>query len=194
MPSFSQITLLATVALAAFTSAAPVAGPKRDLVPLPAIFTQLVADLTPVAAALSSIDASNATAEVVTPLTNEIQSIIVGAVGQVSALAGSPVSTILSTADGVISVTEAAQLLAPALTIVYGAVQDVLNVVGSGPTGEIIQPLLNEATGALAPLLTAVAPLVNGLFAALGPLVGPLVNTLDGLGLGPVVGLLGSII
>ncbi|KAJ6577605.1 hypothetical protein B0H19DRAFT_1370756 [Mycena capillaripes] len=194
MPSFSQIAALATVALAAFTTAAPVAAPKRDLVPLPAILSQLVADLTPVAAVLSSMDASNATAEVVTPITDELQSIITGAVSQVSALAGSPVSTILSTADGVISVTDAAQLLAPALTIVYGAVQDVLNVVGSGPAADVIQPLLNEVTGALAPLLTTIAPLVNGLIAALAPLLGPLVNTLDSLGLGPVVGLVGSII
>ncbi|KAJ7820794.1 hypothetical protein B0H13DRAFT_2377706 [Mycena leptocephala] len=194
MPSFAQITVLATVALAAFTTAAPVAAAKRDLVPLPAIFTQLLADVTPIAAALSSITASNATADVVGPLTGQLQSVLTGAVSQASALAGSPVSTILSTADGVISVTDAAQLIAPVLTVVYGGIQDVLNVVGSGPAAEVIQPLLNEASGALAPLLTTVAPLVNGLFAALAPILAPVVGTLDSLGLAPLVGLAGSII
>jgi hypothetical protein len=32
-----------------------------------------------------------------------------------------------------------------ALQVVYGGIQDVLNVVGSGPAAEVIQPLLNEA-------------------------------------------------
>jgi hypothetical protein len=38
-------------------------------------------------------------------------------VAQISALAGAPLSTILSTADGVIDATGAAQLLAPVLTV-----------------------------------------------------------------------------
>ncbi|KAJ7802467.1 hypothetical protein B0H14DRAFT_3488425 [Mycena olivaceomarginata] len=195
MPSFSQITALATVVLAAFTTAAPVArDAASDLLPLPAIFQSLLSELTPVAAELSSIVSSNATAEVVGPLTGEIQSILTGGVAQISALAGAPLSTILSTADGVIDATGAAQLLAPVLTIVFSATQDVLNVVDNSPAAAVITPLLNEAIGALNPVLSTAAPLVNGLFAALGPLIGPLVNTLDGLGLAPVVGLLGSII
>ncbi|KAJ7239411.1 hypothetical protein B0H12DRAFT_81364 [Mycena haematopus] len=195
MPSFTQITALAAVALAALTTAAPVAlGRSSDLVPLPAILTQVVSELTPVTAALSSIVSSNATEAVVGPLTDEIQSILISAVSQISALSGAPLSTILSTADGVISTTDAANLLAPVLTMVYGAVQDVLNVVDSEPVSSVIAPLLNEAIGALEPVLITAAPLVNGLFAALGPIVGPVVNTLSGLGLGPVVSLLGTLI
>ncbi|KAJ6489078.1 hypothetical protein C8R45DRAFT_251716 [Mycena sanguinolenta] len=192
MPSFSQITALAAVAFAAFTNAAPVV--RADPTPLPAIFNQLVSDLTPVTAALSSIVSSNATAAIVGPLTGEITSILTGAVGEISQLAGAPLSTILSTADGVISATDAANLLAPALTLVYGAAQDVLNVVDSSPAAAVIVPLLNDVIGALDPVLSTAAPLVDGLFAALAPIVGPVVNTLNGLGLGPVVSLLGSII
>jgi hypothetical protein len=136
MPSFSQITALATVALAAFTTAAPVArDAASDLLPLPAVFQSLLSELTPVAAELckgsyfiypphhlltsdpASIVSSNATAEVVGPLTGEIQSILTGGVAQISTLAGAPLSTILSTADGVIDATGAAQLLAPVLTV-----------------------------------------------------------------------------
>ncbi|KAJ7788230.1 hypothetical protein B0H14DRAFT_3504477 [Mycena olivaceomarginata] len=156
MPSFSQITALATVALAAFTTAAPVArDAASDLLPLPAVFQSLLSELTPVAAELSSI------------------SILTGGVAQISALAGAPLSTILSTADGVIDATGAAQLLAPVLTIVFTATQDVLNVVDNSPAAAVITPLLNEAIGALNPVLSTAAPLVNGLFAALGPLLGP---------------------
>ncbi|KAF7375605.1 hypothetical protein MSAN_00449100 [Mycena sanguinolenta] len=192
MPSFTQVTALAAVAFAAFTNAAPVV--RADPTPLPAIFTQMVSDLTPVTSALSSIDSSNATEAVVGPLTNQVTTILTGAVSEISALAGSPLSTILSTADGVISVTDAANLLAPVLTMVYGAAQDVLNVVDSSPAASVITPLLNEAIGALDPVLSTAAPLVDGLFAALAPIVGPVVNTLNGLGLGPVVSLLGSLI
>ncbi|KAF8156282.1 hypothetical protein K438DRAFT_1986868 [Mycena galopus ATCC 62051] len=194
MPSFAQITALATVALAAFTTAAPVALGPSDVVPLPAILAQLTSQLTPVTSALSSIVSANATQAVVGPLTGQIQSILTGSVSQISALAGSPLSTILSTADGVISTTDAANLLAPVLTMVYGAAQDVLNVVESGPASDAIVPLLNDAIVALDPVLTTAAPLVNGLFAALAPIVGPVVNTANGLGLGPVVSLLGSLI
>jgi cyanate permease len=54
--------------------------------------------------------------------------------------------------------------------------------------------IVYSPSGALAPLLTTVAPLVNGLFAALAPILAPVVGTLDSLGLAPLVGLAGSII
>ncbi|KAJ6464777.1 hypothetical protein C8R47DRAFT_1201744 [Mycena vitilis] len=193
MPSLSQITLLATVALAAFTSAAPVtaqANASADMVPLPAIITQLVGQLGPLTDALSSIDASNATTDVVGPIANQIQGVITGAVGQVSALAGCPVSTILATADGVISATDVAQLLAPVFTTVFDATEEVLKIVGSSP----VAPLINDVLCALDPLLSATAPLVNGLIQALGPILGPAVKTLDAAGLGPVVGLIGTLV
>ncbi|KAJ7032065.1 hypothetical protein C8F04DRAFT_1259149 [Mycena alexandri] len=190
MPSFSQIAALATVAFAAFAAAAPV---ERDLpVALPAILTSLVAELSPVTALLSSIDATNATAQIVDPITDQIEAILEGAVSQVSALAGAPIATVLSTADGVLSVADTAQLLGPVLTIVFTATQDVLNA--AGPAATVIQPLLDQATAALNPLLVALAPLVNGLLAATAPIVAPVVGELDNLGLGPVVGLVGSII
>ncbi|KAJ7622716.1 hypothetical protein DFH06DRAFT_1143055 [Mycena polygramma] len=196
MPSFSQITLLATVALAAFISAAPItaqANASADMVPLPAIITQLVGQLGPLTDALfneASIDASNATTDVVGPIATQIQGVITGAVGQVSALAGCPVSTILATADGVISATDVAQLLAPVFTTVFDATEEVLKIVGSSP----VAPLINDILCALDPLLSATAPLVNGLMQALGPILGPAVKTLDAAGLGPVVGLIGTLV
>ncbi|KAK6975057.1 hypothetical protein R3P38DRAFT_2811032 [Favolaschia claudopus] len=167
---------------------------RDDLVSLPAIIDQVMSQLAPVTGALSSIVAANATQEVIQPLTDEITSILTGAVSQISNLAGQPVSDILATADGVLDATGVAQLLAPVFTTVSGAAQNVLNLVENGPVGDIVVPLLNDALAALDPVLTTVAPLVNGLLAALAPILGPVVNTLNGLGLGPVVQLLGSIL
>ncbi|KAJ7457174.1 hypothetical protein B0H11DRAFT_2063106 [Mycena galericulata] len=195
MPSFSQLALLATAAFAGFAAAAPVAASQRDLVALPAILTQLSSDLGPVTDLLSSIDLSNATAEVVTPLTSQVQSILAGAVSQIGALAGNPVGTILATADGAVAtVEETAQLLANPLSLVTGALGDVLAVVDSTPAGAIITPLLNDASAGIEDLLTTVAPLVNGLLATAAPLIAPVVGVLNDLGLGPVVGLLGGLL
>ncbi|KAK7055894.1 hypothetical protein R3P38DRAFT_3253854 [Favolaschia claudopus] len=200
MRSFAFATL--SLAVAAF--AAPIVNVdaevaadlvlRDDLVPLPAIIDQVMSQLAPVTGALSSIVAANATQEVIQPLTDEITSILTGAVSQISNLAGQPVSDILATADGVLDATGVAQILAPVFTTVSGAAQNVLNLVENGPVGDIVVPLLNDALAALDPVLTTVAPLVNGLLAALAPILGPVVNTLNGLGLGPVVQLLGSIL
>ncbi|KAK7055891.1 hypothetical protein R3P38DRAFT_3253852 [Favolaschia claudopus] len=166
----------------------------NGVVPLPTIINQVMSDLGPVTAALSSIVEANATQAVIQPLTEELTAVLTSAVSQLSDLAGKPLAEVLATADGVIDATGAAQLLAPVFTTVYGATQQVLSLVESGPLAADLVPLLNGALGALDPVLTTVAPVVNGLFVALAPLVGPVVNTLNGVGLGPVVQLLGSIL
>ncbi|KAJ7114726.1 hypothetical protein C8R44DRAFT_740100 [Mycena epipterygia] len=93
MPSLTQIVVLATVIFVAFSTAAPVAVPGHTVTSLPAILT---AAFKPVCASLASINIGNATADIVTPLTNEVKSILSAAVSEASALAGSPPSTILS--------------------------------------------------------------------------------------------------
>ncbi|KAJ7122218.1 hypothetical protein C8R44DRAFT_876521 [Mycena epipterygia] len=122
---------------------------------LPTILTKLTADLKSVYDSLSSINIGNATADVVTPLTNEVKSLLSAAVSEVSALACSPLSTILSSkgcecsgtsSHGVLSVPDVVQLLAPVLSLVTGALGDVLAVVDSTPAADIISPLLCNAT------------------------------------------------
>ncbi|KAF7349159.1 hypothetical protein MVEN_01438200 [Mycena venus] len=128
----------------------------------------------------------NCNAEVAKPITDELQSIIIGAVSQVSILAGSLVSTILSTANGAspprkppssslpVSLTSStspapvpqAQLSGPLVTDVT-----VTSVYLSPPSARsmLIFPssflVFVSYSTALGPPLTAIAPLVNGLFA-----------------------------
>ncbi|KAJ7062746.1 hypothetical protein C8F01DRAFT_1135100 [Mycena amicta] len=194
MPSFSQIAAISTLALAVLSSAAPVDVASRQLSSLPDILTGLLSELGPVTGLLSSITSANATADVVGPLTSQVSSIVNGAVSQVSALAGQPVDTILSTADGVIDATGVAQLLAPVLSTTFGALNDVLGVANDAGVASAIQPLLNEAGAALGPLLTTAAPLVNGLLAAAAPLLSPVLGIANDLGLGPVFNLVEGIL
>ncbi|KAJ7769178.1 hypothetical protein DFH07DRAFT_938313 [Mycena maculata] len=193
MPSLSQLAILATAAFAAFSSAAPVVTSKRDLVPLPAILSQLASDLAPVTSLLSSINLANATAEVVTPITDELQSILSGVVPEIEALAGNPVSTILSTVDGVLSVADAAQLVATPINLVSGALGNVLAVVENSPAVAIITPLLGDVSGVVGTVLTDISPLVDGLLTAAAPLIEDVVGTLDNLGLGPVIATIGPL-
>ncbi|KAJ7172830.1 hypothetical protein C8R43DRAFT_1208907 [Mycena crocata] len=162
---------------------------------LPALLTQLTADLTPITTLLSSIALSNATAEIVGPLTTQLQAILSGAEMQVGALAGSELNTILATATGVLSVSKTAKLLAPALTLVNGALADVSAVVASTPAAAIVQPLLDDVNGVVGSLLVTLGPLVNGLLAAVAPLVPGLTNLLNSLGLGSLLnGVLGGLL
>ncbi|KAJ7114764.1 hypothetical protein C8R44DRAFT_880842 [Mycena epipterygia] len=148
MPSLTQIAVLATVVLIACSTATPVAVPRHTVASLPAILT---AALKPVCPSL----------DIVTPLTNEVKSILSAAVSEASALAASPPSTILSTEgceygrtsssssddnslsapDGVLSVPEdnpeilsvndVAQRIASILSVVTSALGAVHSVVQS---------------------------------------------------------------
>ncbi|KAJ7620993.1 hypothetical protein FB45DRAFT_132469 [Roridomyces roridus] len=199
MPSFSQIAFIATAALAGFASAAPVAAPKRDLPSLPistlpSILGDLSSKLGPVTSLLSSINLDNATAEVVTPITDELQSIMQGAVTELTALVGTPVSDILSTAEGAISTSDAAQLLANPLNTVSQAVADLVTAVQGSPAGAIINPLMADVTGVVNQVLAATGPLVPGLLPLVAPLTQGAFGLLDNLGMSPVVGVVAQLL
>ncbi|KAJ7708358.1 hypothetical protein B0H17DRAFT_1191807 [Mycena rosella] len=49
--------------------------------------------------------------------------------------------------------------------------------------GDVFQPIINDASSTLGPLLTAINPLVDGMLAAVTPIMAPLVGNLDSLGL-----------
>ncbi|KAJ7222202.1 hypothetical protein GGX14DRAFT_388035 [Mycena pura] len=112
MRSFSQLTVLATVAFATLAAAAPVSAapvvtPKHQLSSLPTTLAGLRDNLSPT---LNSITTPNATSATLDPLVTQVSSTVSPAVAKVSALAGSPLSTILGTTNassGVVSPTQA---------------------------------------------------------------------------------------
>ncbi|KAJ6599768.1 hypothetical protein DFH09DRAFT_1503927 [Mycena vulgaris] len=195
---FFKVSVFTTVALAALSVAAPVAESRHNK-PLPAILSQLLTDLQPVTCALSSINIGNATAEIVTPLTNEVQSILSAAISEVSGLAGGALSGILSTSgcgcsgasSGVLSVPETAKLLAPVLSLVTDALGHVHGVIDSTSASVTIAPLLTTCGGGVSTLLSTISPIVSGLVSAVLPLVSTLTGTLSSLGLN--VSFLGSL-
>ncbi|KAJ7199006.1 hypothetical protein GGX14DRAFT_573088 [Mycena pura] len=194
MRSFSQIAALAVVAFVGLAAAAPVAAPKRQLKSLPTILDELRSNMVPVTDGLNSLTADTATPATLTAFAQQMSDVVSPAVTQISALAGSPVGTILATSDGVLTPTQAAQHLAPVLTAVYGAVNQVSALTSSTGAASTVQPQLNTIAGALDPLLGAVAPLVNGLLAALGPILGPISSTGGGFGFGPALGIVDGVI
>ncbi|KAJ7211606.1 hypothetical protein GGX14DRAFT_623147 [Mycena pura] len=214
MPSFSQIAAFSTLALAAFAAAAPVAAPKRQAATLNDVLTATLAKLTPLTSSLctrllpflplfrssltqsapASLTSANATAGVVGPLTQQISTIVNGAVSQVSALASQPIDAVLATADGVLDASDAAQLLAPVINTLIGALNDALGVAQLAGVTAVIQPLLDDVSATVAPLLNVVAPLVNGVLAATAPLLSPALATLNDLDLGSVVDLVESVL
>ncbi|KAJ6553696.1 hypothetical protein DFH09DRAFT_1318719 [Mycena vulgaris] len=194
---FSKVTVFTTVALAAFSSAAPVAAPRHNKA-LPAILTQLLTDLTPVTCSLSSLNAANATAAIITPLANEVQSILSAAISEAGGLVGGTLSGILSTngcgcsgaSSGVLSVAETANLLAPVLSLVTDALGHVSGVVDASASAAIA-PLLTTCGLQIPNLLNTVCPLVSGLLGAVTPLISTVTGTFSSLGLGSILGSLG---
>ena len=144
---------------------------------------------------------ANATVEVITPILEDVVSIVADVVVELKALVGADVSVILCAVDGVgvVAITVVAQLLADILLVslhmppkpVYmlifpqalcGALGFVLTVVAD--VSILVNIIVQVALGdCLCGLISIVLQLVEGLLACLIPLVLTLVEVLLTLGL-----------
>ncbi|KAF8906712.1 hypothetical protein CPB85DRAFT_870543 [Mucidula mucida] len=181
MPSFSSILSYAALGLAAFASvqAAPVVEKGlalRDVEArcgcktLPTIVTDLTVDLTVTLTPLIFGTADNITVEIVTPIIQEAESIIVSAIADVKLLVGETVEVVLTSTTGVLALVDIAGLLCTLITLIFGAVSAVLSVVVAAEK-DLIAPLLCELLTLVAQLLQLVLSLVSGLLAVLLPLI-----------------------
>ncbi|KAI0916627.1 hypothetical protein AcW1_010177 [Taiwanofungus camphoratus] len=205
MLSFSALSVFATLALSAFTSAVPLSptGVVNDIssvahlpaVPIPsglagviprdaprgvcAILQDVTTQVTPYTVQLQYLKQSNATIDVITPIVNNIKGVLGGALGDVNGLVGQSTSVILATVDGTaqVTVTELAQIIAGLMTLIFDAVSVVLDVVSS------------DLSDCVTSLLCTVGELLGCLVCAIAMLVG---SSLHGL-LSAVVGLVGSL-
>ncbi|KAJ7262865.1 hypothetical protein C8J57DRAFT_1719119 [Mycena rebaudengoi] len=174
------------VDVAADTGAVSVSA--RASTPLPEILTNLGATLKPVTAEIAALTAGDFSIETLTPLINQVISIINEAVADMQGLAGSSLQTILGTAD----IAQVAALLASVLSIVFTALGAVSGVASGAGAGADIAPIIGQVSGVIVALLSLVLSLVPGLIGALLPLVGPLLSTITNLGLSNILGLLGN--
>ncbi|EPQ51455.1 hypothetical protein GLOTRDRAFT_140907 [Gloeophyllum trabeum ATCC 11539] len=219
MRSFTAIFTVAAAAFAGFASAAPVdtsavsgaldtvkgvvSGvpvvggivPRTDAPRgVQEILIEVQTKITPLVQQIQFIKADNATVDALTPVVQGIEGILKGVVPELQTLVGQPVEVILASVTGTAQVTvgEVAQLVANILTLVFGALNSLLNVVGTGLAA--LQPLLNALGAAVAALLTAVLAAVNsvvgGLLSAVLGLIGDIVPIILNLNLATVISIL----
>ncbi|PSS37004.1 hypothetical protein EW026_g1106 [Hermanssonia centrifuga] len=201
MLSFKSIAVVVTLAFGAITSfAAPVESSlvRKDanVTGVAKIISDVTVAVTPLTVQLQQITADNCTADTLTPVINDINNILNGAVTEVNKLVGQPVQTILATVDGAAQITvgELAQIIAALLNLVLAALGAVLKVA-SGDVLSVVTPLLASVGTAVGALLTAVLSLVSqllgGLLAAVLGLVGDVLGVVTQLNVAGLTSLLG---
>ncbi|KAF5391231.1 hypothetical protein D9757_003037 [Collybiopsis confluens] len=175
------LSLLATVASAAFSFAAPVTPSSNVLEArclcqdIHSIITDVTTTLTPIVAELTYITHENCTVEVLTPIVGEIKQVLSTAITEVNALTGKTAVTLLTTVDGVLlTVTDVAALVVALLNLIFGALAVVLKVVTEVNVAAVIG-LLCEVVEVVAELLQAILSVVGGLLVVLLTLLGDVV-------------------
>nr|GAT56898.1 predicted protein [Mycena chlorophos] len=166
---------------------------------LPCIIDSLTSQLKPVTDALLAInvnvDVNVDLVAKITPLTNQLISILGGAVVDISALVGLSTSTILLAADEtVLTVDAVAQLIAPVYITVIDALDSVHGVAVDLNVEAEVEAVLVTVGPALSPILATADPLVGGLLAATAPLLSTVMGTAQTLGLSSVINLVGGIL
>ncbi|KIK62886.1 hypothetical protein GYMLUDRAFT_260093 [Collybiopsis luxurians FD-317 M1] len=182
---FSTLSLIATVASAAFAFAAPSprafpatgAVEARSLHDISSIISGTTTSLTPLIQELYSIKQNNATVAGLTPVINDIESVLNNAITDVKALAGEALATILTTTEGVqLTVNDVALLVIGLVNLIFGAVYAVIQTV-SALEAAVVYPLLASVLTLLATLIQLISGLIAGLLAELIPLVGDVITT-----------------
>ncbi|KAJ3712932.1 hypothetical protein C8R42DRAFT_727676 [Lentinula raphanica] len=180
---FSTLSLLATVASAAFSFAAPVTPVSNSLEArclcqdVHSIIVDVTTTITPLVEELTYITTENCTVEILTPIVTDIKVALCGAITQVKGLTGFTLTTVLTTVDGVVlTLFEVAELVCALLTLIFTALAAVLKVVATSEAVAVSE-LLCEVVELVATLLQLICNLVGGLLAILLPLVGEIVFT-----------------
>ncbi|OBZ78248.1 hypothetical protein A0H81_01757 [Grifola frondosa] len=219
MLSFSSLSLIATLALSAFTSAspinsdslAPVAVPAVPAVAIPAvsglgsrdavrsvpvILADVQTKVTTYTQELTFITQANATVEVLTPIVTNIKVILTGALVEINGLVGQPAEIILASVDGTAKVTvvELANIISGLLIIVFEALNAVLAVVSITAKAAVVA-LLGTVGEILGCLICAIIMLVGGILTdlvfTLKPLLVSISTILTNLNVVVIVSVLG---
>ncbi|KAI0048842.1 hypothetical protein FA95DRAFT_999169 [Auriscalpium vulgare] len=202
MFSFAKIATVATLALGTFVSAVPVQDrtleARADSVT--SILDTLTTTVGPIAAqfstrvfctvvmcdsdsvsCLGTLDASNATAAVISPIVSDITSAVSGAVNQIKALPSGTTATddALTSLSNVLS-----SILTPAgdVAAISGVSSDA--IAAFSPLGNALGDLVNE-------VLQLVAGILVVLRQTLDTLLNGLVGVIDRLSLSPLLSALG---
>ncbi|KZT06620.1 uncharacterized protein LAESUDRAFT_759132 [Laetiporus sulphureus 93-53] len=221
MLSFSAISVFATLALSAFTSAAPtnaavptaalvngvsktvpvhsVPSAKglvpRDTKNVVTIINETTVKVTEYTVEFHYLTAANATIDIIEPIVLDIKAVLGDALTEINALVGESTSVILGTTDGVLlTVAEVAGAIVGLLTLILEAVAAVLAVVSSDAL-ECVTALLAGLAEVLGCLVCAILLLVNGslsgLISLIVSLAGDVLNILVTLKVTVLISILG---
>jgi hypothetical protein len=166
---FSTLSLLATVASAAFSFAAPVSPASNQLEArclchdINSIIVEVSTTLNPILSELSCVTAETATVEHLTPIIGELTGALNVAITDVKGLVGLTEEVILTTAEGVVlTVAEVATLVVALLRAIFIALAVVLRCVTYENAAGVIA-LLCQVVELVAVLLKLILGLVDGL-------------------------------
>ncbi|KAJ3877802.1 hypothetical protein F5051DRAFT_503638 [Lentinula edodes] len=178
---FSTLSLLATVASAAFSFAAPLTPASNALEArclcqdIHSIIVDVTTTITPIVEELTYITSENCTVEVLGPILDEVKVVLTTAITEVKGLTGFTLTTVLTTVDGVVlTIAEVAELLCELLTLIFGALAAILRVV-TVSEAVAVKALLCEVVELVATLLQLICNLLGGILAILLTLVGDIV-------------------
>ncbi|KAL0958903.1 hypothetical protein HGRIS_014221 [Hohenbuehelia grisea] len=203
MLSFKTLSLLATVAFAAFTSASPMPAPVAELsarggdyVPLPEILNTCHQSLIPLALNLkASVDLKSKVALAVQLEASvlEIKAVINVAIDAVNTCKAKSGDKCKSNNGTPYVVKDIAKLLHLILIVVFTAIWDVLCLVGT-LKAHLIRPLLCTIADLVADLLVLVFGLVDGLLFALLAIIGKVAGIILCLGATKLIACLGGLL
>ncbi|EMD36152.1 hypothetical protein CERSUDRAFT_115123 [Gelatoporia subvermispora B] len=202
MLSFSALSVVATLAFSAFTSAAPLdptsaVSTIENLLPVPvpalpipalkrdsprgiaAIVADVTVQVTPYVQQLKYVNKQNATLEVIEPVVVNIKGVFAEAVVEVQGLMGQSQDVILAPITGAvaITVTELAQIVAGLLTLVFEVLGTVLAVVDSSIL-DCVTYLLVSLAELVGCLVCAIIMLVDGILANVVATIVPLIGSI----------------
>ncbi|KAI0773418.1 hypothetical protein BC629DRAFT_1441627 [Irpex lacteus] len=213
---FKPFAIFATFALSAISIfAAPVA--EADTTALvkkaqPKSLTQIFADattsLTPITQQLQGMKANDLTTAKVTPIVNNIKTVLNGVVSDVKSLSGQPSSVVLNNngvtanvgTNAIVSVGAIAAIIAKLIRLVLTALAAVRAVLFANPFLAVLEinALLVEVGQLLGTVVFTVTSVLGFLLPGLGLLLGGLLGDLgfiiSDLGLGLLGGLLGILL
>jgi len=191
MHFFNALSLI-TLALATFTSAAPVVVSDavdpvkvipdvtaREGVSISGTLAEVSVNIGPLVYELEHLVVANATSLVVSPIVKEINTVLKEALDTVNFVSGDTIDTV----DDIV------EILAPITNVVFAALAVVLRVVSVAEYDEVV-PLLSEVGSTLGQLLQAVFGIVTGVRSAIIPLIREVLSTATTLQVAFIVQLL----
>ncbi|KAI0758266.1 hypothetical protein BC629DRAFT_1444243 [Irpex lacteus] len=213
---FKPFAIFATFALSAIsTIAAPVAEAetaalvkKAPAKSLSQIFADATTSLTPLTQQLQGLKANDLTSAKVTPIVNNIKTVLNGVVTDVKGLSGQPSSLVLANngvsanlkSDALVPIGTIAAIIAKLIRLVLTALAAVRGILFLNPflavfeinallveVGQLLGTVVFTVTSVLGFLLPGLGLLLGGLLGDLGFIIGD-------LGLGLLGGLLGILL